>query len=71
MELYFHTQDSTKLRLAIPAQEKLYNSLTYIVATEEFQKHSFILSAFRLPKMHRATRDKHVIKETPLIGQTY
>ena len=27
------------------------------ITTREFQKQSFISSAFRLPKMHRATRD--------------
>ena len=41
------------------------------LATREFQKHSFISSAFRLPKMHCATQNKHGMKETPLIGLTY
>ena len=65
-----HMQD-TKLRLAIPAQEKLAATLRILATSGEFQKHSFISSAFRLPKMHCATSDKHVIKETLLIGQTY
>ena len=54
----------------MPAKVKLATT-SRIQATREFQKHPFISSAFRLPKMHRATRDKHVIKETPLIDQTY
>ena len=45
-------------------QAKLYSN-------GRVSKHSFISSAFRLPKMHRAPRDKHVIKETHLIGQAY
>ena len=53
----------------MPAKEKL--ATARILATREFQKHPFISSAFRLPKMHRATRDKHVIRETRLIGQAY
>ena len=53
------TQD-TKLREVIPSQEKLtatLRRLNYYITTGEFLKHSFISSAFRLPKMHRATRD--------------
>ena len=42
-----------------------------ILASKEFQKHPLISSAFRLPKMHHVTRDKHVIKQTLLIDQTY
>ena len=54
----------------MPAKEKLATTSRNL-ATREFQKHPFISSAFRLPRMHRATRDKHVIKETRFIGQTY
>ena len=52
------TQD-TKLHLVIPSQKKLVATLRRLnyITTGEFQKHSFISSAFRLPKMHRAIRD--------------
>ena len=51
------------MHYAIPAQEKWLRNLNYMYSSHEgeFQKHSFILSVFCLPKMHRTTRDKHVI----------
>ena len=47
------------------------HNLTYSSNKRVSKAFIYISSAFHLPKMHRATRDKHVIKETPLIGQTY
>ena len=65
IELYFkHTRYETAFGDSSAGE----TSRNILAMGGEFQKHSFISSAFRLPKMHRATRYKHVIKETTIIG---
>ena len=74
MEQYFITQLRYKTAFGDASSGETVLKLattSCILATREFQKHSYILSAFRLPKMHGTIHDKHVIKETPLICQTY